>query len=71
MAKKTMWRSSYYQKTFQTWSSMATWPPQRLATTVTPGGTRSKIKELRTSVQGVLPLMHFKTLLQRLLPLRS
>ena len=26
---------------------MATWPPQRLATTVTPGGMRSKIKELR------------------------
>jgi len=52
------------QHTLQTWSSMATWPHQRLATTVTPGGMRSKIKELRASARGVLPSTHFKTLLQ-------
>jgi hypothetical protein len=43
---------------------MATWPHQRLATTVAPGGMRSKIKELRASARGVLPSTHFKTLLQ-------
>ena len=46
---------------------MATWPHQRLATTVAPGGMRSKIKELRASARGVLPSTHFKTLLPRLL----